>query len=131
MRWSIEELFWALRMVWSIVTIKSIPRYTYLTFYHILFWLFHGYSDYSLWNLDGFLIDVMVKRLENFQNHSQHKIEMMIDGYYPDEQELQDMISKIILGFKLYKESIPCVENQDIINDAFKLFGENFGKLWD
>ena len=136
MRWSIQELFWNWKDILEPKSIRKIPSNIYLFFYIFFYWLRHGHTDYSLWNLDGFLIKVLIARIKRFRKSKEHKVEMNNedDLWYPEARKFQVKLDMIIEGFELYNDHYSYLNDSPEgmkIKKAFDLFKNNFGRLWD
>lgn len=136
MRWSIQELFWNWKDILEPKSIRKIPSNIYLFFYIFFYWLRHGYTDYSLWNLDGFLIKVLIVRIKRFRKSKEYEVEMnnKDDLWYPEARKFHAKLDMIIEGFELYNNRYSYLNDslEGIkITKAFDLFKDNFGRLWD
>ena len=136
MRWSIQELFWNWKNILELKSIKKIPSNIYLFFYILFYWLRHGRSDLSLWNLDGFLIEVLIARIKRFRESNRYKTDMndKDKSWYPEARDFQAGLDMIVEGFELYNDHYSYLNDSPEgikIKKAFDLFRDNFGALWD
>ena len=153
MRWSVEELI----KYWRYYSEKKI-YYWFRNFFRnrkkrikLLFrWLFKGYCEESMWNLDDYFSEVILFRLKKFQ-----KMKRM--GYPPqfkNQEEWDNKLKEIIEKFEILINR--SVENQVDLskaglkkeierkadmeaylkqykndNEAIELFKELYFDLWD
>lgn len=99
MRWSIEELVYAWKfykehnfMVWFI----RFPKNTWRRIKLLFHWIFTGYTRQSLWNLDKYLIDVIIFRLIKFRKSCKNSYPAELASVEDWNSILDDMIDKFI-----------------------------------
>lgn len=116
MRWSVEELFraWQYQYSFHFKWWKKV-FFGWGSFYRCIkatiHWLFKGYTQEELWNLDKYFLDVIILKLKHFQ-----KIEKC--GHPNDFASIKDwekMVDDIINSFEkmkycYYEDMIPNLE---------------------
>lgn len=91
MRWSIEELLWALKIYKEyrfLTWLKRLPRNTYRRTKLFFKWVFTGRTDQVLWNLDTYLETVIISKLKDFRKQN-------LSGYSCDLESMQDWLNVI------------------------------------
>ena len=72
MRWSIEELIYSIKIVSNhgfpfLFRLKNIFRSIWKSIKVITKWIFKGYCNPAIWDLDEYLITVIIQRLRMFK----------------------------------------------------------------
>jgi len=85
-----------------------------------------GFDSSELWNLDGTIAKFIYPRLKAFAECS--------DGIHPDglsQEEWREILNKMVVGFELMSsDQIKTEEEENIEDEALKLFSEYFTCLW-
>lgn len=146
MRWSIEELIYSIKIVSNhgfpfLFRLKNIFRSIWRSIKVITKWIFKGYCNPALWDLDEYLITVIIQRLKMFKKLTMHS--------YPadlkDDVEWRDVLNRLIHGFEvmksesiylevLYKEEDPEEAyrlQSEYDRTTMELFVKYFRDFWD
>jgi len=104
MRWSIEELFKAWRIHTEFRFIYKVIKFPINIWKNIkvtFHWIFKGYCKESLWSLDHTLMNVFIQKLTQFQKAGKMGTPMGVT-----EEEWEDIIARLIKGFKVMKDEL-------------------------
>lgn len=143
MRWSIQELIEALRLHkdfplrYRIFNCFSILKYNFRTFFT---WLFKGYTPANLWNLNTYLLEVLIDRITLFKkiNIHSHPFDFKsIEEWHDTLDKLVDLLTKtkdeyyfdLIDSDEIREEYI----DKQVANDkeALELLSKYLLTLWD
>jgi len=117
MRWSIEELFYAIKIVsgsgmsftWRLI---HIFKSTWRIITTIIKWIFTGYCSASLWNLDNYLITVIIQRLKMFRKAKRVGYPAEFNG----KDEWNNILDQMIDGFEIMRDQSISDKAFDIID---------------
>lgn len=146
MRWSIEELIYSIKIVSNhgfpfLFRLKNIFRSIWRSIKVITKWIFKGYCNPAIWDLDEYLITVIIQRLRMFKK-------MNVNSYpagLEDDMEWCYVLDRLIHGFEvmksesiylevLYKEKDPEEAyrlQSEYDRTTVELFVKHLRDLWD
>ena len=146
MRWSIEELIYSIKIVSNhgfpfLFRLKNIFRSIWRSIKVITKWVFKGYCNPAIWDLDEYLITVITQRLRMFKK-------MNVNSYpagLKDDTDWRDVLNRLIHGFEvmksesiylevLYKEEDPEAAyrlQSEYDSTTMELFVKYLRDLWD
>jgi hypothetical protein len=103
MRWSLEELLYGLKVAtedgWFWRRLVRLPKTIWRQIKVLFHWIFTGYCWATIWELDSYLMKVILQRLKQFK-----KMDRM--GYAPidsvrSEEDWEKVLDRLILGFEI------------------------------